>query len=194
MIEIGVSDFLDIMRTKNYEILTDTINRPLSINIIGYRNLKARDNYFDDTISVYWKDYLNQWHCDHFPATTYPGTPWLLKPLNPKGAAVLKPGQYKGVYELGLHRGKYEALVQRGLVTVFRDNDLDEQAESSSYLDTGYFGINIHKASLAARVVGVDSAGCQVLQNGKDFHKLMTLCRLSRSAGWKSFNYTLVEI
>jgi hypothetical protein len=33
--------------------------------------------------------------------------------MNSKGCAILKEGQYKGVYEIDLHNGKYEAICQR---------------------------------------------------------------------------------
>ena len=45
--------------------------------------------------------------------TTLPGLYWLENPMNSKGCAILKEGQYKGVYEIDLHNGKYEAICQR---------------------------------------------------------------------------------
>jgi lysozyme len=69
-----------------------------------------------------------------------------------KGVASLKPGVYFS-YCLGLHQGKYLALVQRmGVVTVIRDGNPD-------YQDTGYFGLNIHKGSYNS----TSSLGCQTV-------------------------------
>src|SRR5690606_17765887 len=94
------------------------------LNIVGYRNQFGRPNYFDDTVSVYAKD-GEGWLEFHYAATTRPGIPYLRKPVNTKGAAIMVPGQYPG-YRLGLHRGKYIALVQAAPVDVYRDNDKDD--------------------------------------------------------------------
>lgn len=55
-----------------------------------------------------------------------------IKLLNPKGCAVLKPGQYINCYQLGKHKkADHKALVQTGgKITVYRDNDRDGIAEN----------------------------------------------------------------
>lgn len=69
-----------------------------------------------------------------------------------KGMASLKPGMYRS-HQLGLHRGKYMALIQTGgMVTVIRDGTPD-------YEDTGWFGINIHKGGYDT----TSSLGCQTV-------------------------------
>lgn len=69
-----------------------------------------------------------------------------------KGMADLKPGLYLS-HRLGLHRGKYMALIQTGgPVTVIRDGTPD-------YEDTGWFGINIHKGGYNT----TSSLGCQTI-------------------------------
>jgi hypothetical protein len=112
--------------------------------------------------------------------------------MNNLGTAVLKCGQYVDTYVLGLHKGKYTALVQSKKVTVFRDADKDSVAEEQGKEDTGLFGINIHRANESAESSNVDkwSAGCQVLNNPKQFKELIQACIKS---GKKSFTYTLVH-
>jgi hypothetical protein len=43
--------------------------------------------------------------------------------LQPKSTAILAQGQYKGAYKIGLHQGKYKALVEAKPITVIRDYD-----------------------------------------------------------------------
>ena len=155
--------------------------------IVGIRSKANKPNVFDDLIAVVNKDKIKWFTC-----TTNPGTHWLKNLLNPKGTALLKPGQYIDTWKLGLHQGKYEALCQAKPVTVYRDKDLDNIAEETATLDTGLFGINIHRANETAISKFVDkwSAGCQVLNNPADFKELLALCKLS---GLKSFTYTLLN-
>lgn len=69
-----------------------------------------------------------------------------------KGMACLKVGLYHA-HRLGLHRGKYMALIQTGgPVTVIRDG-------TPPYEDSGHFGINIHHGSYT----GTSSLGCQTI-------------------------------
>lgn len=79
-----------------------------------------------------------------------------------RAIAVLTPGtwQYKlGTHGLGKPRNKrYTALVQAGEVTVKRDDDASA-ATSTGTLDTGYFGINIHRGGYNT----TSSLGCQTI-------------------------------
>ena len=104
----------------------------------------------------------------------------------------MKVGQYVDTYTIGLHQGKYSALVQSKKVTVHRDADKDSIAEEQEKEDTGLFGINIHRANESAESKNVDkwSAGCQVLNNPTQFKELMQACIKS---GKKSFTYTLLK-
>ena len=155
--------------------------------IIGIRSKANLPNVFDDMIAVVNKDTIKWFTC-----TTNPGTHWLKNLLNPKGAALLKPNQYVDTWQIGLHQGKYEALVQAKPVEVFRDKDMDELAEETSTIDKGLFGINIHRASetITSKLIDKWSAGCQVLNNPADFKELLHECKLS---GKKTFTYTLLR-
>jgi hypothetical protein len=112
--------------------------------------------------------------------------------MNPKGTAVLKPGQYVDSWKLGLHQGKYEALVQAKPITVYRDNNKNDLAEENGKEDTGMFGINIHHANASAvsKLIDKWSAGCQVLDTPEQFKTLISSCKTS---GKSAFTYTLLR-
>jgi len=114
--------------------------------------------------------------------------------MNTKGTAILVPGQYSQAYKLGLHRGKYEALVQAKPVKVYRDNDKDSVYDMlPSSIDTGFFGINIHKAGHDSTWVDDWSAGCQVFKRAADFEAFMSLVRKAAKIYGNLFTYTLFD-
>jgi hypothetical protein len=157
----------------------------LPFMFIGIRSKADEANKFDDTFVFVKNDILR-----FFPNTTNPGAVYLQKLLNPKGAAVLVPGQYKNAWGLGLHRGKYTALVQVRPVSVYRDADKDLKSENNGVIDTGLFGINIHKANTGiSLLINGHSAGCQVFQNSADFDTIIAECKM---CGQKQFTYTLL--
>jgi putative chitinase len=94
--------------------------------------------------------------------TTEPSRRWTMKPMNPKGAARIKFGQYRA-WQVGVHNNNHEALVQTGgPVTVHRDYNKDYRRDGDA-LDTGYFGINQHHGyNLPKDDLGSSSAGCLV--------------------------------
>ncbi len=140
--------------------------RPFKLNIIGVRNAKATNqNTFDDQLAYFYYDNNGQLRGKVAVGTTDPSTYWLNNPMNVKGAAVLKSGEYKDAYAIGLHRGQYTALVQVKPVTTIRDNDRNAIINYFAPTTTGLYGINIHRATLNKQnkaVIGQDSAGCQV--------------------------------
>jgi len=152
--------------------------------IIGVRSKADIPNEFDDKIYLITKSEMFG-----FTGTTNPGTNWLQNYMNPKGTAVLKPGMYW--YKLGTHKG-YEALNQAGPVTVYRDKNKDLKSDVTKDEDTGYFGIDIHRANETAvsKFVGLWSAGCCVLNNPADFKLLISECKAS---GLKEFPYYLIN-
>ena len=135
------------------------------------------------------------WVTETFEITTDPGSPYLLKPINNYGCAILAPGQWRGCYSIGKHRGQYLALVQSGKVKVFRDNDLDNILDMDpETIQDGYFGINIHKRSGESDTVNGASAGCQVFRYEHEFNRMMYLAQKQVSErGWRTFTYTLLE-
>ncbi|MEM7760951.1 MAG: hypothetical protein AAF298_22895 [Cyanobacteria bacterium P01_A01_bin.40] len=127
--------------------------------------------------------------------TTEPGRYYTLHKLNAKGAARLEFGQ-QCCWQIGLHNGRYEALVQTGdRVKVRRDGNQDF-SRAGDILDTGCFGINIHHGgNNPINNIGRYSAGCQVIRCQNDFAKFMRIVK--SDLRWQTnprhiFKYTLL--
>jgi hypothetical protein len=139
------------VKAKGYKWFEDNSNKEYDVNIVGVRNSETKGrvtNAFDDCITIsYKKDGEWKFHC--FKCTTDPGSAYMDNPiLKNTGCAILKPGQYRGSHKLRLHAGKYLALGQKKDVTVYRDNNRDDNYDlDESKTDTGLFGINIHRAT-----------------------------------------------
>lgn len=99
------------------------------------------------------------------------------------GIASLEPGLYS--YKVGVHglskpaSQRYTALVQAGPVTVRRD---------SQGLDTGMFGINIHRGSYS----GTSSLGCQTIFPDQWPGFIALVQEQLKRAGQKTIPYLLV--
>lgn len=181
-----------ILRLKGYKVGT----RPYELNIVGLRSKSTVPNRFDDEIHVFYKVSPLKWNYHVFKATTDPGTFWLENPMSPQGTAILAQGQYVDTWEIGIHNGEYEALVQKRPVTVIRDYERRAYLDfMNGRKDTGLFGIDIHRAKAQGKTYFVDmySAGCQVFQSADDFDFFMNLCRNHASLYGNSFTYTLLD-
>lgn len=133
-----------------------------------------------------------------FPNTTNPGVFWLNNPMSKLGTAVLKPNQWIDCWQLGFHQGKsdHRALVQCGKVTVYRDNNKDNNYQlNESNVEAGLFGINIHGSGKAtpSKQVGKWSAGCQVFSNWENKEEVMNVCDSFKSVTKNKFTYTLIN-
>lgn len=183
----------DSIERKDYKWFDG--NRPFNLNLIGVRNHEGRLNFFDDYMYAIYRDWNLQWVIRQWPITTKPGSTVLRRPLNSKGTAILVPGQYSGVYKLDLHAGKYLALCQRlGDVQVYRDNDRDGYYDyDENTIESGMFGINIHKAGINSVEVNGWSAGCQVFKRYNDYKDFMYICKTSSRIFGNKFTYTLVD-
>ena len=178
---------------------------PYDLNLFGIRAKNRTANEFDDLIGCAYLD-GRTWRVQYWPATTDPGTlNGELATKNPKGAAILAPGQYRGAYKIGPHGStKYAALTQRGAeVTVYRDATGDGVLNlDPDTLETGWFGINIHASSMrpyadekvTTRVANW-SEGCQVHATSAGFRAMMDLChkQIEYHPTWDSFTYTLLD-
>lgn len=119
-------------------------------NTMGVVGTNDRGIY-DDAIFIYSKDGMIAYNANTDPSTVRRGR----GKGSQKGMASLKGNAVYYAHVLGLHRGRYEALVQRaGEVTVLRDS-----LDGEPYEDTGYFGINIHEGGL----LNTHSEGCQTI-------------------------------
>lgn len=170
--------------------------QPFNLNIFGVRALGRTANAFDDFLCMAWR-FRGEWSLKVWPGTTDPGIHWLRNLLNPKGCAILVPGQYRGAYRLDLHGGRYRALCQRlGAVKVYRDRDRDEVLNMDpETVDVGYFGINIHRSNPSGWTDWVNrhSAGCQCFANAEHFHEAMALADKASGYYGNRFTYTLLE-
>ena len=179
------------MRGRNYRVFENPNGHDL--NLVGIRNSSSGANQFDDWLcAFYWFDGI--WNLFAFPGTTDPGTYYRENPLNLRGTAIMKAGQYRGAYRVGKHKG-YKALQQVGSITVYRDDNRDTELDTTGATEQGINAINIHRANRVRASTRVDkwSAGCQVMQDPDHFDFFMTLCDRAAQKFGNSFTYTLLE-
>jgi hypothetical protein len=214
----SVNDIINVLYSKGYTIFER--NLPFNLNIVGVRSADNKSNKFNDFLYVFYK-HNGEWVIFEYPVTVDPGTVYRITPINPSGTAIVMPGQYRGMWKLGLHRGKYKALVQAKACTVARDNNRDYYLDSNIPSDaskvksvkdgvlvttysihnkvafvteTGMFGINCHKAGTGKTIdVSSYSAGCIVFQNDDEFtNQFIPLCEAAASSVGNSFSFSLV--
>ena len=205
--DLSKVDFKSLFKEKEYSYFTEG---DYNLNIIGIRNLSdgviQKDKFNDFLVCTYKIN--NKWITKIWPITTDPGLRMLEKPINSLGTAILVPGQYLGAYQLGLHKGQYQALVQKKPVKVYRDKNKNNRLDFDSPIQEGIFGINIHGSLNAnksttmnpekvsdtwkSEAVGPWSAGCQVFKCAKDYSEFMSLVRKSKDRYGNSFTYTLL--
>ena len=183
-------DFEKILKSKGYSYFTNGI---YNLNIIGVRSKDSKEsvNVFNDALILIYNAEDGK-HIEVFPITTDPGLYYLKNNLSIKGCAILKEGQVRGGWQIGLHQGKYKALVQKKPVTVYRDSNKDSKLDFVNE-ETGMFGINIHKSGESSTQVDRWSAGCQVFARVKDFNKFMNLVQKGNNKYGNSFTYTLIN-
>ena len=183
-------DFKSLFAKKHYAYFTEG---SYNMNIIGVRAKtdKVVTNKFDDFIILDYKNESGKWCRQIYKATTDPGITWLNYPMDVKGCAMMVPGQYRGLWRIGMHKGKYKALVQNRPVTVYRDNNKDSVYDiEAATLNTGVFGINLHHAGADSIQVDKWSAGCQVVARLRDFQQLMSIVSKQKAL---TYTYTLIK-
>ena len=172
-------------------------NKSHNVNVIGVRSNQIKANEFDDCLFLIYRNDDKDWVVHSYQITTDIGIRYLKTPINEDGAAILVPGQYRGVYSVARHRGKYEALCQKnGKVKVWRDDDRDKILDmDDSTIQEGYYGINIHRAAATGEMEYVNgySAGCQVFKDSIHFHQFLSVCNRAADLFGNSFTYTLIE-
>lgn len=173
-----------------------TFDGEYDLNIIGIRTDDNRSNAFNDLMIVVYR-HNGEWVEQLFPITTDPGLYYRKNPSRIEGTAIVVHNQqYRSVWSLGKHRGKYEALVQTGPIKVWRDNNKDEILDFTGEEIEGYYGINCHRANSerASTVVDKWSAGCIVFANPTHFNAFMNLCRYQVAAGLgDKYTFTLIH-
>lgn len=186
-------NFEKLFKDKGYAWFT---KGSYNLNIIGIRsnNNKVTDKYDDILVVDYNTNNGHKRVC--YTITTEPGKYYMQNLCNPKGAAILVPGQYRGCWQIGLHHGKYKALCQRKAVKVYRDNNKDMIYNMTpKSIDKGIFGINIHRSNKTCICDTIDkySAGCQVFNDPVEFNAFMRLCETQRKLYGNTFTYTLIN-
>lgn len=175
-------------------------NKPYNVNIVGVRSGSKNAGLYDDNLYLVYRDDSLHLKSYQYQITTDIGRYYLTNMMNRKGGAILVPNQYRSVYKLDLHNGKYEALCQRnGNVCVYRDNDGDNRLDMNpDTIDCGMFGINIHRSSKfntedSSDTIGKYSAGCQVFKINKDFDDFLKIIKKASKIWGNKFTYTLLE-
>lgn len=188
---------LQLMKRRGYAVFTQG---DYNLNLVGLRNIEARAGQWDDFVLCAYK-VGGIWQMHYYPATTDPSIKYLANPLNRAGCAIIKAGQYRSAYQVGLHKGK-PGLCQVGPITVWRDNNRDEIHNHTPGSEAeGLFACNIHRASDSYDSAAIErpdsvgpwSAGCTVIP-GPDrwahFWRVITEC----SDRWGDrFTYTMLE-
>lgn len=174
---------------------------PDEITLIGIRQSKGLN---DDIINDYI-GYVTSNSIKIVPGTTEPGVYWTKDKAerNKSGTFHLSLGYHEKIWCIGTHKG-YEALVNdyryckptRG----WRDKDYDFTRDPSDVEVCDYFGINFHRMHPIQIVnkIGKYSAGCQVIQNPKDFadilHTIKTTNMYLKNSAKTTFSYYLFDI
>lgn len=170
-----VNTYINLLEKNGYKAFTDD-SRDYNINLLAIRKSNEITNLFDDLLVVFWK-YKGVWYLREYSCTTKPGISYFNASYINRlgGVAMLVPGQYK--YELGLHKGLYEALRQAEPVKVYRLSD--KNYNGLERIETLKSSINIHRANINGQSTLVNkwSAGCIVIN--KDYNSFMNLLKKS---------------
>lgn len=180
---------IDLYNLAQREIPT-WFRGPYNLNLLGFRAPADGTNLFDDCFAVAGEDDAGRPFFKRYRCTTDPGRKSLDHPTRVAGTFTLAPQRVKGMWEIGLHKGKYPALHQApgAILYGWRGSD-----RTKLYHDAE--GINCHHAAGATRVDWY-SAGCQTLQLTKSLDEVLTLCRLqiARKPSAKTFSYELIDV
>lgn len=176
---------------------------PFILNLCSIRSKESQSNKFDDLTIGFYHDHQSQCHILIFDSTTDPGKYWLQNPSNREGTAILVPGQYFDVYEIGIHGrtglNPYEAFEQCGPMQYVRDNNKDLVLDFDLIKDRknifwANIKSNIHRASklILAQFVEKYSAACQVIQSASGFQSLLEAGKNQiKKTNKKKFDYAL---
>lgn len=185
-------NFEELFKKKGYSYFT---KGNYNLNIIGIRSANDHKvtNEFDDYIVVIYNT-SKSISRSIYKVTTQPGLDYILNPTNKKGTAILVEGQYRGAYKLGKHKGQ-NALIQNKNVKVYRDNNKNRRYDyDKQTINSGKFGINIHRAGTNSSRINNWSAGCQVFAINSEFESFLRLCNKQVENGYgETFTYTLIN-
>lgn len=176
------SQIIKYMQAENYQTATESKEYNIiyieGVNTDGTLNNDAPNEFNDRRLVIEIKapngvpKIIGNWE-----ATTEPGSKYTYNPMNPKGAARIKFGQYKA-WAIGPHGvDRHEALVQVKPISVHRDFNRDFQ-RTGDWVDGGLFGVNQHWGYDYSRndIQGA-SAGCLVGRTREGHREFMKLIK-----------------
>ena len=163
-----------------------------NLNIFAIRSKDMHANTFNDVIGVAYRQ-NNNWVLRKYDATTDAGLYYREHPMNIDGTALVAPGQYRGVFKLGKHKGQYTALVQAKPLLLYRDANRDDVLEYVGEPSWQMAGINLHRANanLKSKLVDRWSGGCLVIADPQCFNEFINICQISADIFGNSFTLTL---
>jgi len=139
-----------------------------NLNVITARKIPGTVDAFDDDHYLIYK-VGGVWRGFTCKVSADPGLSGLIDPVNPKGTAVLCPGQTRGSHKIGLHHGTF-ALVQNAPLRCWRERDRNGVIDYAGPVFTDARGCNYHRArpnGLTSRV-GPWSLGCVVHADSRE--------------------------
>lgn len=195
------------MKGLNYNNLKQLYNKMgypffegrFNVNVFGFRSPELTVDAFNDILGVAYQDDFGRGVVLIVKGTTKPGLYYLKNKVGGiNGTFILKEGYYKGCWKSGLHGGKYEALRQakHGLFQGWRDEDNDSELDMSGEVYNDVSGLNFHTTSFVnnKEKVGAYSAGCQVVQDDKDFMTQRAIIYKSMEIYGDSVSYALFNM
>ena len=191
----SAEQIINAIKNKGYQ----WYDEDYKLNIVGVRNSSTNNivtDKFDDIITLTYKE-GSQVKFYQWAITTDPGLHYV-RNFFPGATATgrMVPSQYINAYSVGIHRGKYEALIQQKPIKAFRDANKNDVYDEDN-ISQGLFFMNIHKAFAAATGVATTindtSAGCQVFASTQDFLNFMKIVNDSKNIlKSNAFTYTLL--
>lgn len=197
-LKLDIKTVINIAAKYNAPIFTSQKVYNYNLNIWGIRSLETNTKKFNDKIVVFYQDRSGHWFFEYFDATTDPSNLMLLDPVNIDGTAILCEGFHKALWSYGFHKQRrdHKALVQHATCRVYRDNNKNDRIDYGNLpIQTGMFGINMHRASAYGTTpeIGLYSAGCQVHANVVKYNnRFIPIIESSVNEGLTTFSYTLI--
>lgn len=159
----------------------------------GLKRVEEKVDVFDDSITVLFSTSRGI-KADSFRCTIDPGLPWILNPMSGViGAGRKEEGHYQ--YKHGLHKG-IPALIQASKVRARRDVNRDGYWHESEPVQEGWFAMNIHPKLARGSKVGVNSAGCTVvdsMRNEDPWKRFYNLCQAKQKIDYFILNQNTAD-
>lgn len=190
-----IQKIIHFMNYKNYLVFN---GGSYDFNLVGVRSADARVDFFDDMLYAFYRDdsIPENYKIWSYPVTTLSGSYYLQNPMNVKGTAILKAGQYRGMWKTGMHNSQF-ALIQAAPCIVIRDNNKDGRWDFNTGIEeTGVFNIDCHRKESRgiATNVGLASAGCVVHADAERFDsEFMPMMKTAADLRGNGFTFTLIN-